>query len=305
MRVEFESTYGDILIFSVLHNFLSARVQRWAAVMTVLTAALMFAFHPDLVPVLQAAALAYAVFWVGNILFILISLRMIDPEKSLGFKIIELQEAALFEESAYNQSYHYWPNIVKIVRWPRSITVYIGEHVAHVIPTRAFSTKLARKDFWRALHDYWKRGAEHIQRPDLIHVLPIQASVGRPEAVSDVMPRYLYGACLLYIAARGAMAVLAPLYETGAARVTSPALMLFFNMIPVLFIRRVRWSWVGMGAVAFNEILVNAIFFPAPGYYRGYLAWSQLFTALAMAASCVILWSIVWRKQTKSWFQRR
>ncbi len=116
------------------------------------------------------------------------------------------------------------------------------------------------------------------------------------------MPKHLLIACLIYIAARSAMTALAPMYETGSARLTSPILMLSFIAVSVLFMRRSRWTWKFMPWIAFTEIAINALFFPSPPYHGAYTAAAQLLVTAIMASSCVILWSVVRDPATKTWF---
>jgi ABC-type amino acid transport system permease subunit len=119
------------------------------------------------------------------------------------------------------------------------------------------------------------------------------------------MPRHLLFAFLLYIASRGTMAVLAPMYETGVARITSPILMLLFIAVSVLFMRRSPWTWKLMQAIAFTEIALNGLFFPSPKYHGAYTGVAQLLIAAVMTSSCVILWSLIRGPATKSWFSHR
>jgi hypothetical protein len=118
------------------------------------------------------------------------------------------------------------------------------------------------------------------------------------------MPKHLLLAFLLYIASRGAMAALAPLYETGVARFTSPILMLLFIAISTFFMRRTAWTWKPMQAIAFTEIALNVLFFPSPKFHGAYTGMAQLLIAAIMASSCVILWSLVREPATKKWFSQ-
>ncbi len=106
------------------------------------------------------------------------------------------------------------------------------------------------------------------------------------------------------MASRGAMAMLAPLYETGVPRVTSPILMLLFIVVAALFMRRVAWTWRLMQAIAVTEIALNALFFPTAKFHGGYTGLAQVLVAAIMVASCVILWSLTRRPETKTWFSR-
>jgi hypothetical protein len=116
------------------------------------------------------------------------------------------------------------------------------------------------------------------------------------------MPRHLFVAVLSYIASRGAMAALAPLHETGIARLTSPILMLLFLTVSVLFMRRVAWTWRFMQAVAFTEISINTLFFPSPEFHGSYTGIARLLITMVIASSCVILWSLTSAPATKRWF---
>jgi phosphoglycerol transferase MdoB-like AlkP superfamily enzyme len=122
---------------------------------------------------------------------------------------------------------------------------------------------------------------------------------------ADLMPKYLLSASILYIASRGAMAVLAPLYETGILRVTSPILMVFFVIVAVLFMRRIQWTWRFMLWIAFTEIVINAFFFPEPKFHGVYTQLARLLIAMVMVACSVILWSITRHKDSKAWFHNR
>lgn len=65
------------------------------------------------------------------------------------------------------------------------------------------------------------------------------------------MPNHLLIASLVFSVAMGGKAVLAPFYEIGAARVTSPAVFLACAVSGVLFMRRVSWTWKTMQIIAF------------------------------------------------------
>jgi len=118
------------------------------------------------------------------------------------------------------------------------------------------------------------------------------------------MPKHLLVASLLYIACRGGMAVLAPLYETGVARFTSPLLMLLFIAVAVMFLRRISWAWGFMQWIAFTEIALNVLFFPAVKFHGAYTDLARVLVAAIMAACSVILWSLVRSREAKAWFSQ-
>ena len=119
---------------------------------------------------------------------------------------------------------------------------------------------------------------------------------------SNNMPKHLLFACTLYIAARGAMAALSPMYETGAPRFTSPVLMLLFIMVAILFMCRTTWTWRFMQSIAFAEIALNAFFFPSSKFHGIYTDVAQTLITIVIGACCVILWSMARNPKTKVWF---
>jgi hypothetical protein len=116
------------------------------------------------------------------------------------------------------------------------------------------------------------------------------------------MPKLLRAACVVYIGSLVSMAVLAPLYESGPARFTTPALILLFVATAAMFMARKRWTWHYMKAMAFTTIAINALFFPAVPFYGEYLLLAKLLVAAEMAASGVIIGSLLWRPETAAWF---
>lgn len=118
------------------------------------------------------------------------------------------------------------------------------------------------------------------------------------------MPKHLLLSCLLYIAARGTMAVLAPLHERGVPQFASPVLMLLLVSVAVLFMRRVKWAWKFMQWIALTEIAVNAFFFPTQAFHGAYTGLVQLLITAIMVACSVILWSLFRSPEAKAWFAR-
>lgn len=119
-----------------------------------------------------------------------------------------------------------------------------------------------------------------------------------------VMPKHLLLSVVVYIASRGAMAALAPMYETGIPQFTSPVLMFLFIGVAVLFVRRVKWTWTYMQCIAFTEIGINALFFPKPEFHGAYTTPARLLVSAIIAACCVILLSLDRSREAKAWFGR-
>jgi hypothetical protein len=117
------------------------------------------------------------------------------------------------------------------------------------------------------------------------------------------MPKHLFYACLVYIAARAGMIMLAPFYETGISRISLPILMLLFIAISIFFMRRFAWSWRFMQWMSITEIAINALFFPTPKYFGVYTDLARVLIVAIIGACCIILWSLFRRSDTKIWFR--
>lgn len=120
-----------------------------------------------------------------------------------------------------------------------------------------------------------------------------------------IMPKHLQIACLLYIGSVAGMAAMAPLFEVGIWRFVSPVLALAFVIVAVLFMRRQQWTWHYMKWMAIAGIAINALFFPSPEFHDIYTVPAQFFAATEIVSSSVILWSLLWRRESSGWFTGR
>jgi hypothetical protein len=116
------------------------------------------------------------------------------------------------------------------------------------------------------------------------------------------MPKHLRIACLLYVSSLLGVAAIAPLYEVGVWRFISPMLALAFVAVAVLFMRRQQWTWHYMKWMAVVGVAINLLFFPAREFYGAYTQLGQLFASAEVAACAAILWSLMRRPETKTWF---
>lgn len=97
------------------------------------------------------ALLAYLIMWSTQILFNAIYLYWRNNRSLLIKHIIEIQDGALYVETEFNRSYHYWHGLTKIINRPGFIAVYIHADTAQIVPSRAFSSTGHRLDFLAAL----------------------------------------------------------------------------------------------------------------------------------------------------------
>lgn len=94
-----------------------------------------------------SAVIVYFITWIGQLLFNVIYLFSSRKGTLFARRIIELQDDALLQETRFNKSYHYWPGILKVVKRPGYVAVYVNTHAAYVIPGRAFVDVEQRAEF--------------------------------------------------------------------------------------------------------------------------------------------------------------
>ncbi|HJR68698.1 MAG TPA: YcxB family protein [Gammaproteobacteria bacterium] len=132
--------FVDYLLFNAVHQFSSVPLQ----VTYLLLTWLIYAVFDESVGRLGAAILAvmsYLAMWVFHWAFNVIVLYSGKNKALLTDHVVEVQPDSLYEETRFNRSCHYWPGVVKVVRRPGFVAVYVAAHLAHIIPRRAFSSR--------------------------------------------------------------------------------------------------------------------------------------------------------------------
>jgi hypothetical protein len=140
MRIQYELRYLDYLLFNVVHLFLSLRLQ---AVYLLLTG-FIYSSERENSSVgfsLLFAAIVYAIMWIVQVIFSAIYLFTRRRDGNLTEHTIELRDDAFYESTRFSESRFFWPGILKVVRRPGYVAVYVAQHLAHVIPIRAFESK--------------------------------------------------------------------------------------------------------------------------------------------------------------------
>jgi hypothetical protein len=151
LRIEFALRFGDLLRYNVMHQFLSVTTQLFflAAGPGVI---IFFAEKGESVLAVAArAGVAYLAVWLVQLVYLVTYFLALNKKTMLGHRVLELRDDGLHEETRFNKSLHYWPGILKAVRRPGFIAVYVTGLTAHVIPDRVFSDDIAREKFWTAL----------------------------------------------------------------------------------------------------------------------------------------------------------
>lgn len=140
LRIEYKLTYRDWLLFNLTHQFLSPVVQVFYVAVA---APFYFITVSDDSPKgagVAAAVMAYLLMWFVQIVFTAIYGVSGKNRSLLTRHVVELQDDAFYNETAYSRSYNYWPGIIKVVLRPGFTAVYTSAHVAHIIPRRAFAS---------------------------------------------------------------------------------------------------------------------------------------------------------------------
>ncbi|MBV7460447.1 MULTISPECIES: YcxB family protein [unclassified Acidovorax] len=155
MRIQFKTTYWDVLWFSITHAFRSP----WYQLTHGLFAAwIIWTFMTDSKADFMTAFLIALFWWVAiwlSVFFVLAFAAAGKRNKTMFVEhTIEISDEGLLEETKFNKSIFYWPGIVKLLQRPGFIAVYISGHQAHVIPKRFFASKAEMDEFRRLLEHH-------------------------------------------------------------------------------------------------------------------------------------------------------
>jgi hypothetical protein len=96
---------------------------------------------------LELAAIVYLAMWIGQAVFLAIVLITRRSDSVLTKHVLEANDDALRDSTKFNESRYFWPGILEVVARPGFVAVYIAQHSALIIPSRAFSSRHDRKHF--------------------------------------------------------------------------------------------------------------------------------------------------------------
>ena len=146
MRLEYRLRYLDNLLFTLFHQFFNAPLQAFYLLLTVFIG--WSWSETESIPFgLAAGLLAYIIMWIGQILLTAVYLISRRSDGTLTDHVIELREDACYESTRFNESRFFWPGILRVVRRPGFVAVYVSQHLAHVIPMRAFVSRQQASEF--------------------------------------------------------------------------------------------------------------------------------------------------------------
>jgi hypothetical protein len=150
MKITYKNTYLDALWFNCVHQFMSFRFQ--ALFVALLTFVFLVEMGSKSQPGFSAALLTtlqwYVVLWIVQVLA---TALMLYSRKNHGFitqHTLEITDAALVETTLYNRTEAYWFGLNEIVRRPGFMAIYVTKAMAHIVPSRAFSSVEERERFF-------------------------------------------------------------------------------------------------------------------------------------------------------------
>ena len=150
MRIEYQLKYRDLVLFSVIHQFLSLSIQ----LMHVGCAVLVYFVMSDVVTPgisLAVAILSFGAFWAAQVLYLAFYLCFGKNRALFTAHLVEIQEEAFYVETRFGRSYYFWSGVAKVISCPGYIAVYLNANAAHIVPDRAFSTPDQRLSFLSSL----------------------------------------------------------------------------------------------------------------------------------------------------------
>jgi len=157
MRVSYVTRRSDLVVFNLMHQFLSPGLQ---LVFLLFAALIGYSVKASgLVAVVVLAAVAYGILWLLQALFLTFYVGGRSDPTVLTEHTLELREHGLLEETAFNRSEFYWRGIRLAVKRPGFFAIYVSAGLAHVVPNRAFVSPGDRAAFQNMVESYIRSAA--------------------------------------------------------------------------------------------------------------------------------------------------
>jgi hypothetical protein len=157
MRVEYEVGYRDRFAFNLTHQFLTPVISG----AFLLPPLLLFLIEIRTRPVIQSlvlAAIVFFVIWIAQAIFLAVALITRRSDSVLTQHVLETDEDSLRDSTKFNESRYLWSGILDVVARPGFVAVYIAQHSALIIPSRAFPSRQVRKQFVELIKKNMHRG---------------------------------------------------------------------------------------------------------------------------------------------------
>lgn len=151
-RLEFRMRYIDYLLFNTVHLFLNPIMQG------LVVGFAGFIFFVELgektaAESLMPAARWFGLIWIAQIAYLGAALYTSREDTNLTDHVLDVRDDALYDLTKFNESKFFWPSVLRVVRRPGFVAVYVAQHAAQVIPTRAFENKEAQRMFVKLIKD--------------------------------------------------------------------------------------------------------------------------------------------------------
>lgn len=155
MTVRFTITFGDYLAFSLYHYLHSPLILGIYGICFALTTYVNVGVVSEVntmagkiitFVILEAAIVGFLALILGIAMVLGIISRR--NKTILTEHTITVADDILVEETAFNKTEQKWAGVQKIARTKRHLFIYIAQHLAHVIPLRAFADKAESDAFY-------------------------------------------------------------------------------------------------------------------------------------------------------------
>jgi len=147
MRIEYRLGVWDIVRFNLIQQFLSPL----SGGLFLALAFFIFLTELNSGDSVSGAALTalmwFIALWIFQALLMIAFFSTRSADSLLTVHALEIREGGLFESTRFNESLFFWPSIIKVVRRPGHVAVFVSARQAHVIPTRAFESSEQQSQF--------------------------------------------------------------------------------------------------------------------------------------------------------------
>jgi hypothetical protein len=147
MKVHYRNTFRDIMAFCFYHYPRSPFVVgSYLVFLVVLSVFFVMALPKEastgekIVVFVVLELIAAALFAGSMAISIVLSMISSKNKTVLTDHTLILGEENFVEETVYNRTEQTWGSVQKLARTRRYIFIYVAQHMAHVIPRRAFAT---------------------------------------------------------------------------------------------------------------------------------------------------------------------
>jgi hypothetical protein len=156
MRVEYEVGYRDRFVFNLTHQFMTPSICGAFLILPLLMFLIELRTRP-VIPSLVGASILFLVMWIAQAIFLAIVLITRRSDSVLTQHVLEADENALRDSTKFNESRYFWPGILKVVARPGFVAIYIAQHSALIIPSRAFPSRQERMQFVELIRESMHR----------------------------------------------------------------------------------------------------------------------------------------------------